>query len=122
MDNQKQRDILRRSTRGGRGTVPQQINDESHDRSPIRDEQNQELQINEESEKTLTQLLKEQNAKIDEQTRDMMKTIFQALERLETYNKDQDVINKQLKKEIDDLKKKRNCSKCAQSVEDKKSY
>lgn len=71
--------------------------------------------MNIERAKTVTQILKEQKAKIDGEDRDMMTKISEVLEILEAANQDQDVINEQLKEEIDDLKKKRNCSKCGQS-------
>lgn len=148
MSNQNQTDRPNRSGRtGGRAGTRQQINDLIRDRSPIRDESNQDVQINGERAKTVTQILKEQQAKIDGEGRaknqDMMAKIFGAMEKLEKayeeqkkandaqkkandaqkeINKDQKEINKELREEINDLKKTRNCSKCDQSVEAKKSY
>lgn len=137
MSNQNQTDRPNRSGRtGGRAGTRQQINDLIRDRSPIRDESNQDVQINGERAKTVTKILKEQQAKIDGEGRDMMAKIFGAMEKLEKayeeqkkandaqkeINKDQKEINKELREEINDLKKTRNCSKCDQSVEAKKSY
>lgn len=87
MTSQKQHERLRR----GRSTAaPQQINNEIRDRSPIRDEsQNQDAQMNEDRAKTVTQILKEEKAKIDGQDRNMMVKIFEVLEKLEKANEEQ---------------------------------